>query len=178
MIKNNFMEKKEYGSSTEQEQKNIFLRMPLTFILLCSSLCVMLVVWIKNPIVYSDAIDFCVAGITDNVHMFEGTGKLKEAQNTFVEGYKLTQNLNISGNLKISNKWNMNFSSGWDFVMNEFTTTTMNISRDLHCFSMSCGVVLSPYMSYNFSIRANSSMLADALKYDQRSSSGSNIDWY
>lgn len=87
MIKNNFMEKKEYGSSAEQEQKNIFLRMPLTFILLCSSLCVMLVVWIKNPIVYSDAIDFCVAGITDNVHMFEGTGKLKEAQNTFVEGY-------------------------------------------------------------------------------------------
>lgn len=102
----------------------------------------------------------------------------ERADGTGWYGYKLTQNLNISGNLKISNKWNMNFSSGWDFVMNEFTTTTMNISRDLHCFSMSCGVVLSPYMSYNFSIRANSSMLADALKYDQRSSSGSNIDWY
>ena len=93
-------------------------------------------------------------------------------------GYKITQNLNISGNLKISNKWNMNFSSGWDFVDHDFTTTTMNISRDLHCFSMSCGVVLSPYVSYNFSFRANSSMLADALKYDQRSSAGSNIEWY
>lgn len=93
-------------------------------------------------------------------------------------GYKITQNMNISGNLKISNKWNMNFSSGWDFVEHDFTTTTMNISRDLHCFSMSCGVVLSPYVSYNFSIRANSSMLADALKYDQRSSAGTNIEWY
>ena len=93
-------------------------------------------------------------------------------------GYKITQNMNISGNLKISNKWNMNISSGWDFIEHDFTTTTMNISRDLHCFSMSCGVVLSPYMSYNFSIRANSSMLADALKYDQRSSSSSNVDWY
>ena len=72
----------------------------------------------------------------------------------------------------------MNFSSGWDFVEHDFTTTTMNISRDLHCFSMSCGVVLSPYVSYNFSIRANSSMLADALKYDQRSSAGTNIEWY
>lgn len=92
--------------------------------------------------------------------------------------YKLTQNMNFSGNIKISNKWNMNFSSGWDFDDKELTTTTLNISRDLHCFNMSCGVVLKPYTSYNFSIRANSSMLADALKYDQRSSSGGNVDWY
>ncbi|MBR5148143.1 MAG: LPS-assembly protein LptD [Bacteroidaceae bacterium] len=92
--------------------------------------------------------------------------------------YKLTQNMNFSGNVKISNKWNMNFSSGWDFDDKELTTTTMNISRDLHCFSMSCGVVLKPYTSYNFSIRANSAMLADALKYDQRSSAGGNVDWY
>ena len=92
--------------------------------------------------------------------------------------YKLTQNMNFSGNIKLSNKWNINFSSGWDFMDKELTTTTMNITRDLHCFNMSCGVVLKPYRSYNFSIRANSSMLADALKYDQRSSSGGNVDWY
>lgn len=104
------------------------------------------------------------------------TGKINEK--TMRYPYKLTQNMNFSGNIKISNKWNMNFSSGWDFDDKELTTTTMNISRDLHCFSMSCGVVLKPYTSYNFSIRANSAMLADALKYDQRSSAGSNIDWY
>ena len=92
--------------------------------------------------------------------------------------YKLTQNMNFSGNIKLSNKWNINFSSGWDFMDKELTTTTMNITRDLHCFNMSCGVVLKPYRSYNFSIRANSSMLADALKYDQRSSAGGNVDWY
>lgn len=92
--------------------------------------------------------------------------------------YRLTQNMNFSGNIKISNKWNMNFSSGWDFEDKELTTTTMNVSRDMHCFSMSCGIVLKPYRSYNFTIRANSSMLADALKYDQRSSAGGNVDWY
>ena len=92
--------------------------------------------------------------------------------------YKFTQNMNFSGNIKLSNKWNINFSSGWDFMDKELTTTTMNITRDLHCFNMSCGVVLKPYKSYNFSIRANSSMLADALKYDQRSSAGGNVDWY
>ena len=30
--------------------------------------------------------------------------------------YKFTQNMNFSGNIKLSNKWNINFSSGWDFM--------------------------------------------------------------
>ena len=115
--------------------------------------------------------------ISYGVSMRENTSA-KINERTMRYPYKLTQNMNFSGNIKISNKWNMNFSSGWDFDDKELTTTTMNISRDLHCFNMSCGVVLKPYTSYNFSIRANSAMLADALKYDQRSSSGGNVDWY
>ena len=115
--------------------------------------------------------------VSYGVTMREDTqAKIKEKNMRYP--YKLTQNMNFSGNVKLSNKWNINFSSGWDFMDKELTTTTMNISRDLHCFNMSCGVVLKPYRSYNFSIRANSSMLADALKYDQRSSSGGNVDWY
>ena len=115
--------------------------------------------------------------VSYGVSMRENTSA-KINERTMRYPYKLTQNMNFSGNIKISNKWNMNFSSGWDFDDKQLTTTTMNISRDLHCFNMSCGVVLSPYTSYNFSIRANSAMLADALKYDQRSSSGGNVDWY
>ena len=115
--------------------------------------------------------------VSYGVTMREDTqAKIKEKNMRYP--YKLTQNMNFSGNVKLSNKWNINFSSGWDFMDKELTTTTMNISRDLHCFNMSCGVVLKPYRSYNFSIRANSSMLADALKYDQRSSTGGNVDWY
>ncbi|MBO5678743.1 MAG: LPS-assembly protein LptD [Bacteroidaceae bacterium] len=115
--------------------------------------------------------------VSYGVSMRENTAA-KINEKTMRYPYKLTQNMNFSGNIKISNKWNMNFSSGWDFDDKELTTTTMNISRDLHCFSMSCGIVLKPYTSYNFSIRANSAMLADALKYDQRSSAGGNVDWY
>jgi hypothetical protein len=91
--------------------------------------------------------------------------------------YMFTQNLNISGNIGISDNWKINFASGYHFETKRLTTTTMNISRDLHCFEMSCGVVLSPYTSFNFSFRATSQMLADALKWDKRSS-GSNVDWY
>ena len=52
--------------------------------------------------------------------------------------YGFTHSLNMSGNLKLTNKWNMNFSSGWDFENHDFTTTTLNITRDLHCFTMTC----------------------------------------
>ena len=56
--------------------------------------------------------------------------------------------------------------------------TTASLSRDLHCFEMSCSVVLRPYSSFNFSFRARANELADALKWDKRSSYSTNIDWY
>jgi hypothetical protein len=92
--------------------------------------------------------------------------------------YKFTQNLNFSGNVGISDNWRINFTSGYNFEYKKLTTTTVNISRDLHCFEMSCGIVLAPYTSFNFSFRATSQMLADALKWDKRSSGSSNVEWY
>ena len=92
--------------------------------------------------------------------------------------YKFTQNMNFSGNIGISDNWRINFTSGYNFQFKKLTTTTMNISRDLHCFEMSCGIVLSPYTSFNFSFRATSQMLADALKFDKRSGGSSNVQWY
>ncbi len=91
--------------------------------------------------------------------------------------YKFTQNMNFSGNIGISDNWKINFTSGYNFEDKEVTTTTLNISRDLHCFEMSCGIVLKPYTSFNFSFRATSQMLADALKWEKRDN-GSPLDWY
>ena len=92
--------------------------------------------------------------------------------------YSLTHSLNVSGNFKIGSRWNMTYSTGYDFTSKEMSMTTLNITRDLHCFNMSCGLVFGLFTSYNFSIRANSSMLTDALKWDQRSNTGSSVTWY
>ena len=92
--------------------------------------------------------------------------------------YSLTHSLNVSGNLKLGSRWNMTYATGYDFTQKELSYTTMNITRDLHCFTMSCGLIFGPYTSYNFSIRANSNMLTDALKWDQRSNTGSQVTWY
>ena len=54
----------------------------------------------------------------------------------------------------------------------------LSLSRDLHCFSMSADVMLTPYTSYNFSFRCNASTLTDALKYDKRSGSTNAVQWY
>ena len=92
--------------------------------------------------------------------------------------YKFTQNLNVSGNVRISDGWNISFSSGYDFDNKKISMTTASLNRDLHCFNMSCSVVLAPYTSYNFSFRCNASTLTDALKYDKRSSYSNAVQWY
>jgi hypothetical protein len=92
--------------------------------------------------------------------------------------YKFTQNLNLSGNVRISDGWNISFSSGYDFENHKISMTTASLSRDLHCFNMSCSVVLAPYTSYNFSFRCNAATLTDALKYDKRSSYSNAVQWY
>ena len=92
--------------------------------------------------------------------------------------YKFSQNLNVSGNIRLSDGWNISFSSGYDFDQHDLSMTTASLQRDLHCFNMSCSVVLAPYTSYNFSFRCNASTLTDALKYDKRSGYSNAVQWY
>ena len=92
--------------------------------------------------------------------------------------YKFTQTLNMSGNIRISDGWNISFSSGYDFDFHKLSMTTASLSRDLHCFSMACSVVLAPYTSYNFTFRCNAATLTDALKYDKRSGISNSVKWY
>lgn len=92
--------------------------------------------------------------------------------------YKYSQTLNISGNVRLSDGWNINFSSGYDFDAHEMSMTVASLSRDLHCFNMSASVVLHPYTSYNFTFRCNASTLTDALKYDKKSGMTNAIQWY
>ena len=92
--------------------------------------------------------------------------------------YKFTQTLNFSGNIRISDGWNINFSSGYDFENHAMSMTTASLSRDLHCFNMSASIVLAPYTSYNFTFRCNAATLTDALKYDKRSGIVNAVQWY
>ena len=101
---------------------------------------------------------------------------IKQTRDFYLFTY--THNINANGNVKISNNWSLSFNSGYDFQAKEITQTSCTISRDLHCFNLSAS--LSPFgrwRYYNVTIRANASILQD-LKYEQRSQTQSNIQWY
>lgn len=115
-----------------------------------------------------------------SVTMAENKTREKFNEKSMRYPYKLTHQFNLSGTLKISNAWNCSYTSGYDFTNHRLSTTTVNINRDLHCFTLSGGLVLSSYgyTSYNFTIRATSGQLADALKYDKRSAANNSVQWY
>jgi hypothetical protein len=113
-----------------------------------------------------------------NVNMHESTDVKKFNYDKMVYPYEFTQSLNFHGNVRLSDGWNININSGYDFEQKKISLTTASLSRDLHCFNMSCSVTLAPYTSYNFSFRCNASTLTDALKYDKRSSGSNAVQWY
>ncbi len=91
-----------------------------------------------------------------------------------------THNLNISGTLDLGKGWKVSANTSYDFKAKKFTYTNFNVTRDLHCWSMSANFVpFGPYKSYNFHIGVNASMLHD-LKYDKSSTNSTNkrTDWW
>ncbi len=91
---------------------------------------------------------------------------------------KITQNLSFSGNIQPTKNWNFGFSASYNFDTKKIAYMNCNISRDLHCFTMTASFVpVGPYKSYNFHIAVKSSLLQD-LKYDKRSSYSNGVTWY
>ncbi len=80
----------------------------------------------------------------------------------------ISQTFTMSGDLKLTPKMAVTYNTGFDFKQKEITMTRIGISRDLHCWEMSFSWIPTGYMkSWNFTIRAKSSMLQD-LKYERR----------
>lgn len=91
---------------------------------------------------------------------------------------RITQNLSLSGNLRLTQNWNFSFSSSYNFDTHKLAYMNCNISRDLHCFTMTASFVpVGPYKSYNFHIAVKSALLSD-FKYDKRSSISNGVTWY
>ncbi|MBO8438602.1 MAG: LPS-assembly protein LptD, partial [Bacteroidetes bacterium] len=91
---------------------------------------------------------------------------------------KITQNLSFSGNIQPTKNWIFTFSTSYDFDTKKLAYMSCGVTRDMHCWSMSCDFVpVGPYKSYNFHISVKSSLLQD-LKYEKSSSPYDGEDWY
>ncbi len=75
---------------------------------------------------------------------------------------KIVQTLAVNGNVSITPKWKIGVTTGWDFVNNDLSYTSLNIYRDLHCWEMRFNWIPTGFRkSWNFSINAKASILQD-----------------
>ena len=89
-------------------------------------------------------------------------------------------NLSFSASLGLGSGWKASTTLSYDVNAKKLSYTNINVSRDLHCWSMSASFVpFGPYKSYTFHIGVNASMLKD-LKYDKSSADGTGrrVDWW
>ena len=83
---------------------------------------------------------------------------------------RFTQTVGVRGNLNLTDKWRISMNTNYDIMAGEFSYTTFNVNRDLHCWQMSFNFVPFGFRkSYSFTIAAKSSMLKD-LKLQKRQS--------
>ncbi|HEY0654049.1 MAG TPA: putative LPS assembly protein LptD [Chryseosolibacter sp.] len=81
---------------------------------------------------------------------------------------QITQTVQFTGDVSLTEKWKVTFNSGYHFETAEFTQTNLGISRDLHCWQMNLTwVPFGRFQSYNFTIAVKASILQD-LKLERR----------
>lgn len=87
-----------------------------------------------------------------------------------IAGYETNRSATFTarGDVNITSKWKVGFSTGYDFINKDFTYTSIDFYRDLHCWEMRMNwVPFGPRQGWNFSISVKAPMLQD-LKYEKR----------
>ena len=75
---------------------------------------------------------------------------------------QIVQTLTVNGDVSLSQKWKVSFSTGWDFTNHGLSYTSLNIYRDLHCWEMRFNwIPIGSYKSWNFTINVKAQALQD-----------------
>ena len=93
------------------------------------------------------------------------------------KGYKknVTQTVGFNGSLNLAPKMGITFQGGYDIKANRLTTSSVSITRDLHCWQMSFSwIPFGTYRSWSFNIGVKAASLSD-LKYDKSQSMYENM---
>lgn len=84
----------------------------------------------------------------------------------------VTQTIRVSGDANVTPKWKVGFDSNYDFTRKEFSYTSLNVYRDLHCWELQFNWIPFGFrQSYNVTINVKSAVLQD-LKLTRKR------DWY
>jgi hypothetical protein len=76
--------------------------------------------------------------------------------------HRVIQTLNVAGDLNITSKWRLGFTTGYDFVQKGISFTSLDIYRDLHCWEMRFNwIPFGIRKGWNFTINIKSATLKD-----------------
>ena len=79
-----------------------------------------------------------------------------------------TQSLSFNGDLNLTPKWKIGFTSGYDFIEKDVTQTSINVFRDLDCFDFRFDwIPFGAFTSFYVQINVKSAILRD-LKLQRR----------
>ncbi len=87
-----------------------------------------------------------------------------------IAGYETNQSaiFNVRGDINLTPNWKIGFTTGYDFINKDYTYTSIDFYRDLHCWEMRMNWVPFGFrQGWNFTIAIKASMLQD-LKYEIR----------
>lgn len=117
------------------------------------------------PSAYDNYMDFNIPWDFGFDYSLNYTG----ASSSYPNG-RVSQTIGVRGNMSITDKWKISANTNFDIQAGEFSFTTFNLSRDLHCWAMSFNFVPFGFRkSYSFTISAKSSMLSDLKLQKQQS---------
>jgi hypothetical protein len=89
------------------------------------------------------------------------------------QGYEeatIQQTMNFSGDVNFTENWKVGFTSGYDFEREDFTQTSINVFRNLHCWQINANwVPFGRFQSFSVDIGVKASILQD-LKMNRRRS--------
>jgi hypothetical protein len=97
--------------------------------------------------------------------------------NNGTTGYRknVNQTIGFNGSVNLGEKTGISFTSGFDIQNKKLTTTSISITRDLHCWQMSfVWIPFGTHRSWSFNIGVKAASLAD-LKYDKSQSMYDNL---
>ena len=100
-------------------------------------------------------------GINDNIYYY-----MLRDTNRYVNN--MVHTINVMGELQVTKKWKIGFTTGYDFVQKSMSYTSIDIYRDMHCWEMSFNWIPFGYRrGWGFTINVKAAVLKDVLKYSK-----------
>jgi len=121
----------------------------------------------KNA-VYDEYVDFNIPWklqLTYSMDVRNNYSSYSKKDTLILEHYTTFQ-----GDVNITPKWKVGFSSGYNFTQKKIQVTSLNLYRDLHCWQMTMSTIpFGPSRNYNFTLQVKATVLQDLKVVKRRS---------